>query len=332
MSKLFKAAITFSAIMVIFIAGSITAFAATVGQPLIASESGWQRIDDSNSNILYSSGWTRYTYSSGYDGSQVATTTQNATATIRFYGTKLRIIYSPNYNNSNNVPISIDGNTDTFSEYAASQTPQVLVYEKTGLTQGVHRVTITAPSSSYTGLDAIDIDENGYMVAPNQPTNLTATPGDASVALSWDVVNSASSYNVYRSTTSDGLNPVKISGITNTNYLDTGLNNGTTYYYVVTAVTSSGEGPKSIEVSATPNSTATGKALLDISLTNGTVREYDVSMQDVNAFIAWYDGREAGKGSSYYTFNVNYNLGSYKSIKDYIAFSKIDYFEVKQYS
>jgi hypothetical protein len=52
----------------------------------------------------------------------------------------------------------------------------------------------------------------------------------------------------------------------------------------------------------------------------------------MNAFITWYDGRESGKGSSYYTFNVNYNLGSYKSIKDYITFSKIDYFEVKQYS
>lgn len=57
-----------------------------------------------------------------------------------------------------------------------------------------------------------------------------------------------------------------------------------------------------------------------------------ISRCKMNAFITWYDGRESGKGSSYYTFNVNYNLGSYKSIKDYITFSKIDYFEVKQYS
>ena len=51
-------------------------------------------------------------------------------------------------------------------------------------------------------------------------------------------VNGATSYNLYRSTTagSEGPTPYK-SGIGQPMFTDTGLTNGTTYYYKVSAVT-----------------------------------------------------------------------------------------------
>jgi fibronectin type 3 domain-containing protein len=87
--------------------------------------------------------------------------------------------------------------------------------------------------------------------SPISPTNLVATAGNGQVALSWTASNGAMSYNVKRSTTSGG--PYTTEGSpTATSYTDTGLTNGTPYYYVVTAVNTAGETANSSQVSATP--------------------------------------------------------------------------------
>src|SRR5439155_681945 len=86
---------------------------------------------------------------------------------------------------------------------------------------------------------------------PSAPTGLTATAGNAQVSLSWNSVTGATSYSVYRSTTSGGETLVQ-SGLTVTTYSDTGRTNGTTYFYEVTASNVGGESAKSAEASATP--------------------------------------------------------------------------------
>ena len=60
----------------------------------------------------------------------------------------------------------------------------------------------------------------------------------------------ATTYNVKRATVSGGPYTT-VASPTTTAYADSGLTNGTTYYYVVTAVTSQGESPNSVEVAAT---------------------------------------------------------------------------------
>jgi fibronectin type 3 domain-containing protein len=95
--------------------------------------------------------------------------------------------------------------------------------------------------------------------APASPTNLQATAGNAQVSLSWSGSTSATSYNVKRSTTSGGPY-TKLSSPTATSYVDTGLTNGTKYFYVVSAVNSSGESANSSEVSATPTTPASAPA------------------------------------------------------------------------
>ncbi|MEW6556875.1 MAG: hypothetical protein AB1349_05905 [Elusimicrobiota bacterium] len=90
------------------------------------------------------------------------------------------------------------------------------------------------------------------------PTGLIAAAGDGQVTLSWNAVSDASYYRIYRSLSAYDTYSY-ISYTYSTNYTDTGLTNGTAYYYKVSAVSSSGaESSLSDYVSATP--TASGDA------------------------------------------------------------------------
>jgi hypothetical protein len=77
---------------------------------------------------------------------------------------------------------------------------------------------------------------------PPAPAGLTAQAiGSDSVQLSWGAVSGAEGYNVYRTLASrDGGEPLgaRANGslVTGTSFTDIGLSSGTTYYYVVTAV------------------------------------------------------------------------------------------------
>ena len=80
---------------------------------------------------------------------------------------------------------------------------------------------------------------------------ITATPGNGQVTLGWTASAGATSYNVKRATVSGG--PYAVVGTPSSNsYPDIGLTNGTTYYYVVSAVNGGGESANSAQVSATP--------------------------------------------------------------------------------
>jgi hypothetical protein len=111
------------------------------------------------------------------------------------------------------------------------------------------------------------------LVKPYAPvTILAATPpvvsitySNQSAALNWS--GNGLYYNVYRSTTSGG-NYVKIGSlVTNTTFLDSTVQNGTAYYYVVTALNILGqESAYSSQVVARPASTV--PALLGFDLVN----------------------------------------------------------------
>jgi len=80
------------------------------------------------------------------------------------------------------------------------------------------------------------------------PTGLAATTGDARVALTWTASAGATSYNVKRSTVSGGPYST-VKSVTTTSYTDTTAVNGTTYYYVVSAVSALIESANSSQVS-----------------------------------------------------------------------------------
>jgi hypothetical protein len=90
------------------------------------------------------------------------------------------------------------------------------------------------------------------------PSGLTATSGNQTISLSWRPFSEAgfglAGYNVYRSTaTGGGYSKITTAAVSATSYRDAGLTNDVTYYYVVTAVSSTGsETPYSRQVNATP--------------------------------------------------------------------------------
>ena len=89
--------------------------------------------------------------------------------------------------------------------------------------------------------------------APAAPAGLTAVAGDGQVTIGWTAVPGAASYNIYWSTTAGvtTANGTEIAGASNPD-IETGLVNGTTYFYIVTAVNAMGESAASAQVSATP--------------------------------------------------------------------------------
>ena len=93
---------------------------------------------------------------------------------------------------------------------------------------------------------------------PAAPTALTATPGSGSVGLSWTAPADpdVAGYNIYRGIAPGVPLTSPINGgtlVVGTSYADGGRTNGTTYYYVVTAVdTSANQSVASNEVNATP--------------------------------------------------------------------------------
>ena len=94
-----------------------------------------------------------------------------------------------------------------------------------------------------------------YAASPAAPTSLTATLGNAQAVLRWMPSTTASSYNVKRSLTNGGPFNI-VANLSTTNYTDTGMVNGTTYYYVVSALNMAGESANSTQVSVTPQNPA----------------------------------------------------------------------------
>jgi rhamnogalacturonan endolyase len=89
---------------------------------------------------------------------------------------------------------------------------------------------------------------------PAPPSPLTAIPGNAQVFVDWGDSPGATNYVLQRSTVSGGPYTTIVS-TTNTSYLNTGVVNGTTYYYVVYAVGTNGASPLSVQATATPSAT-----------------------------------------------------------------------------
>src|SRR5215510_11585123 len=134
-------------------------------------------------------------------------------------------------------------------------------FTNTGLTNGTTFFfvvsAVNAAGESGNSNQASATPQN-VQTPPPAPTGLAATAGNAQVSLSWNASSGATSYNVKRSTTSGGPYTTIATGVTSTSFTNTGLTNGTTFFFVVSAVNATGESGNSNQASATPVQPAAG--------------------------------------------------------------------------
>ncbi|MDA2379462.1 hypothetical protein PDN17_24520 [Bacillus cereus] len=147
-----------------------------VGDVLLQPEDGWKRFDDSDSLIKYSGTWTISTPDdSGYNRTVHWTGHTSAgivSATFAFYGTSLRIIGLMTEYYQKGI-ITIDGITNDINFNRTGVTKCALLYEELNLVEGKHIVTI---SGEKINLDAIDIDNKGYLVKQAEVGDVLNTP------------------------------------------------------------------------------------------------------------------------------------------------------------
>jgi alpha-galactosidase len=105
---------------------------------------------------------------------------------------------------------------------------------------------------------------------PHAPTGLVAAPGN-NITLTWNTGLAALNYIVKRSTTNGG-SYTTIAKVPVTTFTDTNATLGTTYYYVVSALSSVGESSDSAQASATPCNVPLPPATVTTTVTNTQIR------------------------------------------------------------
>ncbi len=138
-----------------------------------------------------------------------------------------------------------------YTQLATAKSPS---YTDTTVSNGTtyHYVVAAANSAGESSDSAqASVTPSSTITTPPVPAGLAATAGSAQVNLTWSASSGASGYHVKRATTSGGPY-TQVAAPASNSYTDTSLTNGTTYYYVVSAVGSAGESANSAQVMAMP--------------------------------------------------------------------------------
>jgi hypothetical protein len=149
------------------------------------------------------------------------------------------------------VSLANFANTGAAQAYQISSATQTSITSLGSVTVANNAISATVPSQSIT---LFVVPAGSVETAPTAPTGLAATVGSGTVTLTWNAGGGATSYTVSRGAASSG--PFTTIGTVTspspTTFTNTGLTNGTTYYYVVSGTNSIGTGPNSTPLAATP--------------------------------------------------------------------------------
>jgi hypothetical protein len=180
-------------------------------------------------------------------------------------------------------PVSVVNSADTFSwgvpnGYAsigatlASDTTKATIFSyKQGVTMpggiaparrvGFFMTQNTATNLNASGQSLFDAAVQWSMGAPDSTFSVWANVASGQVTLNWDSSAGATNYKVERATSPNGPFTVIASNATGTSFVDTGLTDGTTYYYRVTALNGTGQSAPSAAISAVPTASTVTVAI-----------------------------------------------------------------------
>jgi fibronectin type 3 domain-containing protein len=198
----------------------------------------------------------------------------------------------------------------------------------TSLAQGSHRFDLKARDQA--GNESVVASYSWTIdTRPAAPTGLTAAAGNASVKLTWQTAARATSYKVKRATVSGGPYTVVATGITALTWTNTGLANGTTYYYVVSAVNTAGEGANSVPASATPLAPPAAPTNLAVAVVSST--QLNLSWTDNSTNETGFRIERSLNGSSFSEIaTVGANVRTYSSTG--LTPNTVYYYRVRAYN
>lgn len=138
-----------------------------------------------------------------------------------------------------------------------------LTYPVTGLTNGqTYYFKVRSVNGNGEGTFS-SIASATPVTVPSPPSGPSASAGSDGITITWtapdDGGSPISGYKIYRSNSSG--EETYLTTVTGTQYLDTDVEGGTGYFYIIKAVNAEGESVNSIEVSATASSGDSGSWL-----------------------------------------------------------------------
>jgi hypothetical protein len=207
---------------------------------------GWN-INSADSMVIDASGYTRLEEYLNWLADPHVAGNGNSTIDLDLNQYASGFVNSPAFSVSNpvngTVALLADGHTARF-------TPNAGFY---GL--GSYKFIVTDSAGSAMTLTVGVLSQPAPPASPAAPT---ATAGNAQVSLSWSTAAGATGYQVNRSTGSSSGPYSVMASVAGTSYLNTGLVNGTTYFYTITATNAFGSSAPSAYRGATPTGTGGG--------------------------------------------------------------------------
>jgi len=236
-----------------------------------ASDGSWTRIAQTGSSAHTDSGLTAgttYTYrvtaydQAGNEGVASAQVSATPTADVTAPAAPTGLVATAG---DGSVALGWTGNSESdlagYRVYRASGASWELIasvttnaHTDTGLANGTaysYRVTAYDVSGNESPASTAATATPRDLTAPAAPASLPATGGDGRVVLDWadNTESDLAGYRVYRA---EGAGWTLLASVTVSGYTDSGLANGTTYSYRVTAYDSAGNPSAPATASATP--------------------------------------------------------------------------------
>jgi Chitobiase/beta-hexosaminidase C-terminal domain len=270
--------------------------------------------------IVFNTGGTFTLKAKTYNMAGTAEATKTLTVTVAVAPTTT---ISPSATVQNSIPITV---TLTSSETGATikykigsnttENTYTGPFTVTQSTSGVQSTNITITywsvgASATETAKSITYNTAGAVAA--QPV-VTTTAGNGNVFLTWPASANATSYTIYKSTVS-GQQGTMISAsqyMTGTSYTDSGLTNGTTYYYTVIAANYGGSSVPSAQKASTPTATAQSYRYLKLQ---GFGTSTDLTTRLIE-FEAFSGGTNRMTAATILSSDAPNNTGTAAQIKD----------------